>query len=248
MEKTDCFFFGLETHWFTRDRLYMVFVTREALCGAYVAGQVYDETVARLILQGIYPFLRGWVRRVLEQRASREQQYKSIDPLSGEFLNKDRRNFCLLGQQILDVVVKRKRSLLVAYSVGTVRLTLASGETKKLVLLAGQDPDRVAEMLRRLYPATRLEGEASPQSDPAAKQWSHARRMRFYLLFCALFLFSAVGLAFTAVRRGHDPGQWAVAVLNLLGAIYCGTRAAKCRKSAADEKKETGYDSLQRFD
>jgi len=235
VDNTD-FFYGLEPHWLTRDRLYMVFVAREALCGAWIAGQLYSDTAARLQLQQTYLFLRGWVRRLVARRAVRKQEYLGMDPLSGAFLARDRRNFCIFSKQILDVAVSRRPSLWAANSVGTVRVTLATGEIRKFVLIEGQDADDVAEILRRVCPETKLVGKARPISP--ANKWNHARRTRFYVLCCAVFSLFAAGFTLVAVGRGNDPGPWAGGVLNTLGALYCGVRAAKCRKLAADENQE----------
>lgn len=236
------FFYGLEPRWLTWDRLYMVIVTRDALSGAWIAGQLYDHTAARLQLQQAYLFLGGWVRRKLGQRAVREQEYERMDPLSSDFLNRDRRNFCIFNKQILNITVNRKRSLWAAHSVGTVNVSLATGETKKFILIAGQDPDQVAEMLRRIHPATRIEGTAPAK--PLAMEGNPARRRRFYVLCTAAFLFFAGCFAYAAVQR-NDPGQWVGAVLNLLGAVYCGVRAAMRpeRANALPNERTSAQDS-----
>jgi hypothetical protein len=236
VDKPD-YFFGLEPNWFTRDRLFMVFVTRDALSGAYVAGQFYDEGVARLQLQQLAPLLGWWVRRLVAQRKLREQEYAAINPLSGDFLNKDRRNFCIFSKQLLDVTVRRKPSLWAPNSVGTVRVTLATGEIKKLILIAGQNPDALATMLGRVCPDTKVEGKASVLKSPPLEE-QDARRLRVYSLCSVVFLMSGAGLAFVAFDRGQNPGLWTLAGFNLLAAIYFIVRAAMGRKPATVEKQD----------
>jgi len=44
------FFYGLEPRWFGSDRLFKVFGLPDGICGAYLAGQVYDEESGHLQL------------------------------------------------------------------------------------------------------------------------------------------------------------------------------------------------------
>ena len=138
----------------------MVFVTREAIFGAYIAGQMCDEASARRQLQSLYPFLRFWVRRLLAKREERETHYLQLDPRSDGFLAADKRNFFVPNTQVMDITVSRGRSLMWG-GVGKLKVDDATGRSRKFVLISQQDTDAIAEMLRPFFPGIKLIGEQS---------------------------------------------------------------------------------------
>src|SRR5262245_47070199 len=137
-------FYGLQPSWFSWDRLYKVFLTPSALCGAYIAGQVYDEDSGnrQLVMpaQGLGLLFIPWVRRMVRQRREREASYEGLDPLGPEFLEMDRRNFRLEAEEIQRVVLSDKRSLMWAPdSCGALVFHGWDGRKRKFILI-GQQP------------------------------------------------------------------------------------------------------------
>lgn len=231
------YFYALQPRWLSTDRLFMLFVTREALYGAYVAGQIHDDNSARAQLQQLYPLLRFWVNRILARRAERERHFLTIDPRSGEFLSADKRNFCIFSSQVVHVTVNCKRSLWAARNVGTVKIVLATGQVLRFILVRGQDPEAISRMLRSFCTDTTLIGEpqnAKESREAAAKP----ERWKFYAMCSVAFFGFGVALLVVPLRGG--PKSLLVAsILNLAFAVYCLIRAAKFHRSTTRLKLDT---------
>jgi hypothetical protein len=151
VEMSRAVFYGLQGRWTGFDRLFKLFVTRDGIAGAYVAGQVYDEAsgAAQLVnpARVAGPLMAMWVRRLIRKRAERELMYDAIQPGSAEFMAADSRNFLLNKSDIEQAVLKSKRSLWASVNCGTVTFQLWSGKRLKFVLAGEQDLTQIERTL-----------------------------------------------------------------------------------------------------
>lgn len=150
-------FYGLQPRWFSFDRLYKLYLTPSVLCGAWIAGQVYDEDSGsrQLVLPaGAFGALFiPMIKRKVQQRREREQQYDGIDPLGPEFLELDRRNFRMGAEEIQRVAISDQRSLMWApNSCGAVEFHGWDGKKRKFILVGQQPIEPIREQLGRLVP------------------------------------------------------------------------------------------------
>jgi hypothetical protein len=155
-------FYGLQPKWTSWDRLYKLFVLPKGLAGAYVAGQVYDETSGRIQLvrpAGLLgPLMALWVKRIVQRRAEREERYNRILPGSPEFLAADPRNFVLPVDVVERATISCRRSLWVmgTNKGGSVELALYSGTRLRFLLVNDQDPVQAAGLLVELLGPSRV--------------------------------------------------------------------------------------------
>lgn len=215
------FFYGLQGHWLSRDRLYRVYVGDQMLAGAYVAGQVYDEQVAALQFQQAFFLLRPWVRRWLEQRQKREKLYDGIDPFTPAFLDLDARNFQLPRTDVQQVHFRRNRSWHMPYNVGSVEITLLDGTRRRFILLDQQDPEAVLQRLRQFAPDLEVTGKLTPWPRPTPLTPTQFRF--FYLLMAVMFLACGVFFGyvhFAGLVRPH-PFYLLMAAINILAGLGC---------------------------
>jgi hypothetical protein len=114
------------------------------LAGAYVAGQLYDESSAALQLQATALIFWPLVRKWLAQRRERELMYDSLDPFDPALLTLDERNFQIVRTDVARTWFRRNRSRWAAFNVGVVELELLGG-TRRRLILAGNQPDPAME-------------------------------------------------------------------------------------------------------
>ncbi|MGD8453373.1 MAG: hypothetical protein PVJ57_16295 [Phycisphaerae bacterium] len=154
-------FYALQPNTLTSDRLYRIFITRQAICGAWVAGQFHSRESAQQVLVvtlGLLSFLaRPLVNRWLRKREEREQFYDALDPDGAEFLEADKRNFRLLPMDIDGVTITQKKKFS-GHGVRGPRLTItrSDGKALKLVVLPEHEPQIVHTALCRLIPGAEL--------------------------------------------------------------------------------------------
>lgn len=230
-------FYGLDPRWFTWDRLYRIYVTSDRLCGAYVAGQIYDERSASIQLQSSYLFLRGRVQRSLQRRKDREERYDTMDPTDGAFLAEDSRNFHIYRNHVIKITVNRKRSLWTAYNVGTVNIELGDGRIQRFILVGDHDADAITETLRAFFPDTDAVGKSSPlpkKREPQRHDW-----IRFAVLSAFFFGFTLLSVVW-ALLRVQNLGYLVIGALNLWAAIHCVKSVRKYRALPVDRKDKDG--------
>jgi hypothetical protein len=156
------FFYALQPKELTADRFYKIFVTERAICGAWVAGQYYDEQSAQgqLMATGgllgllLSPFIKRWIR----QRHEREQRYEAIDPDGPDFLTADRRNFRLARLDIAGVVIKPKAKISMHHWAAGNRLeiNMADGTKMRFILVGDQEAEQVRALLARIVPSVEI--------------------------------------------------------------------------------------------
>ena len=144
-------FYGLDPQWFKADRLYRIYITHDCLCGAYIAGQIYDEQSAAIQLQSFRFLLSGVLKRTIECRKEREDRYDAMVPAGESFLGEDKRNFRIDRHQVVRITVKRNRSLWTPLNVGTVRIEFGDGSNRRFILVGDQDADVIADSMKRFF-------------------------------------------------------------------------------------------------
>jgi hypothetical protein len=137
---TSDFFYAIQPRWTLPDRFYKIFVARGLLCGARVAGQVYDAEVAALI-----PALG----HLLAKRARLEDLYDSADVTGEGFLTRDSANFRLEASAIESAEFRARRSWWTGGlpNLGSLKLRLEDGTHRKFILAARQDLSRIKSLL-----------------------------------------------------------------------------------------------------
>ena len=148
------YFYGLENS----NGLYKIYVTEGSLCGAKVAGSIYDEATARQItyhfgLLGML-FHKKVAASYIRKRQEKEKEYDQMEPGSQSFLNADKVNFSLGSGGITRAVVNHKRSGLknILQSSPAVELHLTDGKKRRFVLIGDQSADYVRNLIVRVIP------------------------------------------------------------------------------------------------
>jgi hypothetical protein len=150
------FFFALQPRWTGGDRLYKIFVTDSALCGARVAGQFYDADAAATQLLApagfLSLFLVPLVRTIVARRAQAEQLYDMLDPMGLPFLTTDKHNFRLFAHEVRRVELRTKPSWWVGGlpNGGTLKLEQINGSVRTFILVGEQDSMHVQQLIRKL--------------------------------------------------------------------------------------------------
>lgn len=125
-------FYALQPKWIERDRFYKVYVTREAVFGAWLAGQLWSWSASFKQLLMFAP-LAYWP---LRWRDKREAAYDRLIGDPKEFLARDRRNFSLPRQLIRDAQpTNRVRSWTGLYGGSTLTLELAGHGLLDLIVI-----------------------------------------------------------------------------------------------------------------
>jgi hypothetical protein len=214
------FFYGLQPHWLSWDRLYRIYVCDKMLAGAYIAGQLYDQQSATLQLQQLRLFLGPLVRRRLAQRHERETMYDTVDPFATSLLDYDHRNFQVERSDVAGTRFRRKRSLWAPFNVGVVEIETLDGATQRFILVGDQEQEKVLELMRIFDPAIEVTGTPNPLPRPKALSPAAKRRYLTVLgVFCFVFaaLFGYIRIAGIAA----DPTQIPLAVVNVLLGFWC---------------------------
>ncbi|HJT36230.1 MAG TPA: hypothetical protein VJ783_29685 [Pirellulales bacterium] len=128
----DFTFYALQPKWIERDRFYKVYVTREAVLGAWLAGQLWSWSASLKQLLMFAP-LAYWP---LRWRDKREATYDRLIGNPKEFLARDRRNFSLPRELIRDAQpTNRVRSWTGLYGGSTLTLDLAGHGLLDLIVI-----------------------------------------------------------------------------------------------------------------
>jgi hypothetical protein len=160
------FFYGLQPHWLSPDRLYRIYIGDRIIAGAYVAGQFYDHQSATVQLQQLGWILRPMIRRLMARRQDREACYDALDPFDPSFLDHDPRNFHFMRTDIARTRFRRNRSYWTPFNVGVVEFELLDGMNRRFILAGDQQPESVLEIMRRVDPAVEVSGKPNPRPRP----------------------------------------------------------------------------------
>lgn len=145
-------FYGLEPKWVSSDRLFKIYITGDALYGAYVAGQFYDAEIAAAVLSVFYFVFYGRIQRGIRRRHELGRLYDRVVHTPAELLAQDERNFCIQRTDLFAMTLRRRRSLWTPDNRGALHVELADGSRRRFLLVEKQDPDRVAVLLERFWP------------------------------------------------------------------------------------------------
>jgi hypothetical protein len=165
------FFYGFQPHWLSWDRVYRIYASERLLAGAFIAGQLYDEQAATILLQQSWRFLRPVIRRRLAQRRKREALYDSIDPFTACLLVQDARNFQMPKCDVAWTRLVTDRSWWTPFNAGIVEIGLRSGAKVRFILVGGQNRGEVLQIMERFDPAIEVTGKPRPRgvSRPTAR-------------------------------------------------------------------------------
>lgn len=236
MNESVTYFYGMQPLWTRIDRLYRVYVSDQALAGAYIAGQVYDEATAALTFQQFTPLLSRRIRRIVDRRRERETFYDSIDPFSTRFLELDPRNFRIAREEVIRTRFKLDRSLWSPINSGVVEIEMIDGGVRRFILIGEHENDDILELIKRFDPSIEAYGRKKPLPRKSA---TPLRINRFvYGLFAGVLL--VFGLIFTllaTVGGAKKPGLLRLAIVNAIAGAYCLVRSL--RRPDESTRKDT---------
>jgi len=153
-------FYGLQPKWFERDRFYKVYATRDALYGAWLAGEICTWRTAWFYLLILAP-LAYWP---LGLRGRREACYDSLISEPEQFLARDRRNFTVPASFIRNAQpTDRAKSW--RWKVGggsTLTMEMHDGMTFDLIVMA---PDTAEGIAERLHEFGYIRDSFAPSAD-----------------------------------------------------------------------------------
>ena len=139
-------------------------------------------------------------------------------------LELDDRNFQVRRSGVSWTRLRRNRSLHVAFNAGVFELGLATAEKMRFILVGGQEPDRVLELLRRFDPAIEVTGKPNPL--PCPKKLSSGQTRILFAVLAGLLLTFAAVFGYCAVAGvGGGQGLWPVVAVNVLSSGWCLLRA-----------------------
>jgi hypothetical protein len=224
------FFYGLQAHWLSLDRLYRVYVSDKMIAGAYIAGQFYDERLAALMLQSLFLLFRPLVRRCLARRKEREAHYDAVDPFTPSFLDLDPRNFQLQRTDVVRTWFRRNRNWHMPLNLGTVELELLDGTKRRFILLEQQEPEAVLQLMRSFDPAIEATGKPNPLQHK--KPMTPTQKRVFYAVMALIFLASGVFLGYVQLAGlARNLFHLPMAVIGVLTSIWCVAQACKSQKT-----------------
>lgn len=145
-------FYGLQPRWLGGDRLYHIFITSRAFCGAKVAGQFYDEQSAETELNQLGTLAVPIIQQLLCNLEEKIRIYDAIDPMSSAFLEADKTNFRILKEEVRHILINRKRSWWTASTPnsGTIKFVMLDGKTRKFILIGIQDVLQIKASAKKL--------------------------------------------------------------------------------------------------
>lgn len=139
------------------DNFYKVYVTEGALCGAKLAGAVYDEASARMVTIhfGLLGFLMArWIgKRAVRGREQKEKQYDAMEPGSPTFMTADKANFSIGSSQIQGAKVFFPKGFLAKANPGIIlELALLDGKKRTFSVIGEPSPQHVRDIIARTVP------------------------------------------------------------------------------------------------
>lgn len=153
-------FYVLEPRWTSGDRVYRIYVTDTAFCGARVAGQFFDMNfyapqllaAADIFAFLLAPFMKKKVEKAERSRDELIAFYDSVAPGSAEFLGAHEHNFCIPKQDVERILISRKKSRWMAGypHTGSLVFKLRGGKSKRFIVLGDQDVLHIQFYLKRL--------------------------------------------------------------------------------------------------
>jgi hypothetical protein len=151
-------FYGMEGG----TKLYKIYVTDGALCGAKVAGQIHDEKSARVITMqfGLLGMLLGniYAKRAVKKREETEASYDAMEAGGPPFLTADKVNFSLGPAKISKIEIngKRKGVKNILKSEPALEMQLADGKKRKFMLIGDQNIEYIRNLVSKVVPATSI--------------------------------------------------------------------------------------------
>lgn len=147
-------FYGMESG----NKLYKIYVTEGAICGAKVAGNVYDAKSAHMLT-----FHFGLLGMLLnkkvgahytKKRAEAEAKFDAMEAGGPIFLGADKANFSLGQAAMTRIEINPKRTGLknMLKSEAGVDVHLSGGKKRRFVLIEEQNVEYIRNLLARVVP------------------------------------------------------------------------------------------------
>lgn len=143
-------------------KLYKIYVTEGALCGAKIAGRVYDDKTA-LVVAGQFGLL-GMIasaiiaKKAKKKRAVEEAKYDAMEAGGPPFLTSDVANFSLGQMAISKIEIngKRKGMKNMLKSEPALEMHSSDGKKRKFILIADQNIEYISGLVSKIVPATSI--------------------------------------------------------------------------------------------
>ncbi|GMW02281.1 MAG: hypothetical protein AMXMBFR84_34170 [Candidatus Hydrogenedentota bacterium] len=153
-------FYGVEGRQFTPNRFYKVYLSKESMMLARLAGQIFDsESASTLAAQGqiFAPLLFLYFNRLVRRRTENELKYDDMDLMSDRFLAEDSRNLRIPYRNLINVQMVPKRNagakLWAGHSTqGYLDITDMHGKRRRLYLTEPIDPSLTHTMIKEFIP------------------------------------------------------------------------------------------------
>lgn len=180
------YFYAIRKRFFCRDQLFRVYVNREMLAAAYVAGQVresrlYWNELARLAWSA--RLLMPFINAVLRWRDEREALYDLVDPFDPGFTTIDRRNFQIPADQILRIRFEHKFVLHVQECIGMMQVISFDRARLSLIVIGFEPAEQIIRQLRELDRGLEVD-RANPYLSPFDRELANQRRTTVWSNFC----------------------------------------------------------------
>jgi hypothetical protein len=153
-------FYGYEQK-FGVSRLYKIYITEGALCGAkvadndYEASKAFSDKMPKLLFGGLNKSLVNEEYLATKHKAlQRENLLDTMDPGGPSFLGDDKSNFSLGPAQVSSATVNLTLGMMQKGSTrcGSLELVLTDGSRRRFFLIGTHDPQEVIGNLKRLLP------------------------------------------------------------------------------------------------
>lgn len=151
-------FYGMESG----NKLYKVYVTESALCGAKIAGSVYDAKSAHMVTFhfGLLGMLFNKVigAKYAKKRLEAEAKFDAMETGGPIFLGADKANFSLGQSAIARIEINPRRTGLknMLKSEPGVDVYLSDGKKRRFALIEEQNVEYIRNLLARVVPSTTL--------------------------------------------------------------------------------------------
>lgn len=163
-------FYGFEQK-FGVSRLYKLYVTEGALCGAKIADRDYDGILGRtqpstaaLLLSGLggiagNAVVRKTAEAVKRKAEEKERQLDATAPGSPSFLSDDKANFSLGTSQVSSAIINLKLGTMQhgPNRYGSLELALADGSKRRFFLVGQRVPQEVVEVIKQMLPGLQVQ-------------------------------------------------------------------------------------------
>ncbi|MBX7258897.1 MAG: hypothetical protein K1Y02_21215 [Candidatus Hydrogenedentes bacterium] len=154
-------FCGIEVNWFVSNRFYKVYLARDVMLWARLAGYVFDEESAKNSAQTAHfvePYVLMYFRRLVRRREANELKYDEMDLATDRFLAEDSKNIRMPFRDLTKVEFVTKGHVgnyaWAGHSTqGYLNVTDMHGKRRRLYVTDAGEPRETEAMLREFIPS-----------------------------------------------------------------------------------------------